>query len=403
MILKASSNLDILTIVWFIYAHQEHPVRSTTFEGMGSLMRRAEKRESDISALVPKNHFASMSFFREEPLISWSYTKAILFTAYDVYRSSDFWLDSIIKSGKTLKQGLVELGFPKESTMMADTGIFELEAKKAGKAKELGISIDIELSNEQIFEAYELSGADYFVSPDEIILATDTNQVANVKLRRIKDNLLQLLELVDSTKVIGVLQGIKQDRVKDLFDFFRSHGVEKFAIGGLLPLYWHDKDLFKQVLTQTRKLTQQFWLHTFGLPMITLLPFYLQEIGMDSVDTSMLLYLTARRKYLVNVESRPVRLADFTRCSCEGCIQLKEGLHPRQPEFFVNLYIHNVTEASRIACECIEGSWTRSDNERADNQQHQEEIEVESNRRARYKPLKDYGGAWVTADELLDE
>ena len=62
-----------------------------------------------LSAMIPKNHFASMGFFREEPLISWTYTKAVLFTAYDVYRSSHFWLDSVIKSGKTLKEALVEL------------------------------------------------------------------------------------------------------------------------------------------------------------------------------------------------------------------------------------------------------------------------------------------------------
>lgn len=79
-------------------------------------------------------------------------------------------MDEIINSGNTLKEGLVELGFPKGNTLVADTGVFEMEAKKAGIARNLGIEVDIELMNNQIFEAYKLSGADYFVAPDEIIL-----------------------------------------------------------------------------------------------------------------------------------------------------------------------------------------------------------------------------------------
>lgn len=370
-----------------------------TFQGKGSLMRRAQRKESDISALIPKNHFASVGLFREEPLVSWPFTKAVLFTAYDVFRSSDFWLDTIIKSGKTLKEGLVDLGFPKANTMIADTGIFELEAKKAGISKELGIPIDIDLSNEQIFEAYELSGADYFVSPDEIILATDTNTEANEKIRRIKDNTIELLEVADSKDVIGVLQGIRRERAEDLFDFYRSHGVEKFAIGGLLPLYYYDKTLFKDVLVFTRALTKDYWLHTFGLPRINLLPFYLQEIGIDSVDTSMILYLTIRRSYLVDIESRPVRLADFKGCSCKGCNILSSGLQSYEADFFVNLYIHNVLEASRIALECSKGVWHAIARQDTVSTHMEEEPTI---KRAS-KPLKDYNGQWVTADKLLED
>ena len=310
-----------------------------------------------LSAMIPKNHFASMGFFREEPLISWTYTKAVLFTAYDVYRSSHFWLDSVIKSGKTLKEALVELGFPKANSVIADTGVFEIEARKAGIAKKLGIEVDFELSNDQIFEAYKMSGADFFVSPDEIVLATDEDKAKRAKIEEIKSNVLELLERVPSNKVIGVLQGIEERYLVGLFDFFRSHGVTKFAAGGIIPLYRHDKDLFRKVITCIRGFTKGYWLHTFGLPDVRLLPFYLQEIGMDSIDTSMLLYMTARRRYLVGVEQRPVRLAAFDHCKCDGCANLHREMYTRGTDFFVALYIHNITEASKVADACSKGEW----------------------------------------------
>ena len=138
--------------------------------------------KSSLSRLIPKFHFCSVPVFREEPLINWTYTDAVLFTAYDVYRSHDFWLDQVVNSGATLKEALIGLGFPKTNSLVVDTGVFEMEAKKAGISRDLGIQVDIELTNAQIFEAYELSGADYFVSPDEIILPRDSQEVISGKI-----------------------------------------------------------------------------------------------------------------------------------------------------------------------------------------------------------------------------
>lgn len=394
--------MHVQDLISFYRSANNYQCAINSFEGMGSPMRRALKSRPGISALVPKNHFASYSFFREEPLISWRFTKAVLFTAYDIYRSSDFWIDEVTRSGMTLKDGLIELGFPKRTRIIADTGIFELEAKKAGMAKDIGLPIGIELTNEQIFDAYEISGADYYISPDDIILPTDTKEIANKKISKIKHNMVELLEIVTADKVIGVLQGIEQDRIEELFDFYLSQGIDKFAMGGLLPLYRYDRTLLGQVLTRTRNLTKGYWLHAFGLPMVTLLPFYLQEIGMNSIDTSMLLYLTAKRRYLVDLASRPVRLADFNQCSCRGCKSLKEGIHPQHPDFFVNLYIHNIVEASRVAIRCTEKSWSAPVAKKVVTNQC-DDPSVAPNWENRTKPLKDYGGAWVSASELLKD
>ncbi|MHA1615612.1 MAG: hypothetical protein ACTSYJ_12265 [Candidatus Thorarchaeota archaeon] len=308
----------------------------------------AVRKKNKLSHIIPKNHFCSFSLFRREPLISWTYTDAVLFTAYDIYRSTDFWLDEIINSGKTLKEGLVELGFPKGNSLVADTGVFEMEAKKAGIARNLGIEVDIELSNKQIFEAYELSGADYFVAPDEIILPQDSQTEIITKVSRIKDNLLELLEVVPASKVIAVIQGHTEDVISDIYDFHREQGISCFAMGGVIPLYFHNKDLLDSVLKYVRDLTKKHWLHIFGLPRVSLLQYYLHDIGIDSVDTSSLLYLTARRRYLVGSKGKQVREVDFKDCDCEGCKNLDPKLSTRSPNFFVNLYIHNILAAVKL-------------------------------------------------------
>lgn len=302
----------------------------------------------NLSRLIPKNHFCSFSFFREEPLINWTFTKSVLFTAYDVYRNNDFWLDSVIRSGSTLKEAIVNLGFPKSNTLIADTGVFEIEARKAGIARELGIEIEIELSNAQIFEAYEISGADFFVSPDEIVLPVDSKEVTRLKVEIIKENLLELLEIIHPKRVIAVIQGNQKSTIDELLDFYRENGLNSFAMGGVIPLYHYDKKLLEKVLKYVREVTQGDWLHIFGLPNMRLLSYYLHDLKFDSVDTSMLLYLSARRHYLVDSKPVQVRTIAFEDCGCKGCmnlVSLKEST--RSAEFLVNLYIHNIVTAAR--------------------------------------------------------
>ncbi|MFW9811820.1 MAG: hypothetical protein ACFFF9_05125 [Candidatus Thorarchaeota archaeon] len=314
-------------------------------------------RKQQISHLIPKNHFCSLSMFREEPLINWTFTRSVLFTAYDVYRSNDFWLDSVISSGVTLKEALVELGFPKTNTIIADTGIFEMEAKRAGIARNLGIHVDIELSNDQIFEAYELSGADYFVSPDVIVLPTDQPDTIHNKINTMMSNLNDLLERVSPTKVIAVIQGHQQSIIDNQLDFYRENDVRCYAMGGVIPLYHHDKKLLEKTLEYVRGETRDDWLHVFGLPRIGLLSYYLRDMGFDSVDTSMLLYMSARRKYMEGLNPITVKDATFEKCGCPGCTELVALKHAAQSsEFFVNLYIHNIITAARESLRLSNGS-----------------------------------------------
>ncbi len=346
---------------------------------------RALGKTSTLSRVVPKNHFCVNSIFREEPLINWTFTDAVLFTAYDVYKSESNWMNSVINSGGTLKEGLIELGFPKEVRLLADTGVFEMEARKAGLSRELGIEIDIELSVSEILEAYDLSGADVFVSPDEIVLPSDSQEEVAQKIDRIKQNMSEVLDIINPGKVMGVVQGIEKPVIDDLLDHYRSLGVRTFALGGAIPLYHHSKSLLERTVRHVRDATKKRWLHIFGLPRSGLINYYLHEMMADSVDTSLLLYLAARRRYLVDSRAIPVREARLRECECEGCRSLEQLKNsPRSAGFFINLYIHNLTTAVRMSL----------------NSQPAKE-EPHSPAKARRVDHQVYPAVWETAEDLL--
>lgn len=351
-----------------------------------------------LSRLVPKNHFCSFSLFREEPLINWTFTESVLFTAYDVYRSNNFWLDSVIRSGATLKEAMQDLGFPQSNTFVADTGIFEMEARKAGIARDLGIDVDIKLTNNQIFEAYKLSGADFFVSPDEIILPQDKPEEIEKKVETIKDNLLELLDIVPASQVIAVIQGIEKRVIVGLLDFYRENGIRYFAKGGVIPLYHYDSNLLEEVLKFTRKVTKGDWLHVFGLPHMRLLNYYLHELDYDSVDTSMLLYLSARRRYLKGSTPLPVRLASFKECGCIGCQNLETLKDStRSSRFVINLYVHNLVTAAKVSHEPARRKTIQNTIDESSNKKYRVAIAQES----QVLPEDFLDRGWMTAEEVM--
>jgi len=117
----------------------------------------------------------------------------------------------------------------------------------------------------------------------------------------------------------------------------------------VIPLYHHDKITLQRVLHFVRKITHGFWLHIFDLPHMGLLHYYLHEVGIDSVDTSALLYITARRRYLMGSRSEPVRNAALEKYGCDGCRNLKPEMSTISSEFFLNFYIHNLRAAATLS------------------------------------------------------
>ena len=338
--------------------------------------------------LIPKNHFVSLEMFRSEPLLNWTFTESVLFTAYDVFRSQDFWINEVISSGSTIKERLTQEGFPKQVSIVVDTGIFEIEAKKAGMSEKLGIEVNYNLSNDEIKWAYQLAGCDFFVVPDQIILPTDTEVESERKLEMMRENLLDFERDFPTEKLIAVLQGRNDRQISDLFEFYIDHGIRRFAAGGIIPLWKYDKNQYHERLLYLRKITEGNSLHIFGLPKLSLLHLYKTEYHADSIDTSILIYLTAQRKYVVGNHLIPIRLANFEACDCQGCENIKLSVNPRTMEFFVNLYIHNVIEAQQL---CNGNS--RDDDPRIKKEKHDSSIY-----RDMRKDVEEEHRGWYTAD-----
>jgi len=197
--------------------------------------------------------------------------------------------------------------------------------------------------------AYSVSGADKYISPDEIIMPENRVWAIKRKVNMIKENLISLLGAVPSSKVVGVIQGHEASVINEIVDFYKENQICTYAAGGLIPLWHADPSLLPVVLRYMRKATKGRWIHAFGLPSMKLLSLYLSDIGVNSVDTSALLYLTDRRLYMVGLEAKPVRIADFAKCSFEGCRDLSPDDDTDSTHFFTCLYIHNVLEVSRFS------------------------------------------------------
>ena len=71
------------------------------------------------------------SLFLEYPLmLKWPFSDTILVTAYDLLKK-DSMLSRMQREGSTLREYLTEKGFNTDIKIMADTGIFAFEFRKA--------------------------------------------------------------------------------------------------------------------------------------------------------------------------------------------------------------------------------------------------------------------------------
>ncbi len=141
--------------------------------------------------------------------------------------------------------------------------------------------------------------------------------------------------------------------------------------------------------------------YSYGLPMINLLPLYLGIVGMDRVDTSMLLYLIARRRYLQGTDASQVREAEFEECDCRGCKKLREKVHPRSIDFFIALYIHNLSEAAKISENPLSYIESISDKKDSKSRKSRKQINKKSKPDQTHKVKRNT--SWRTAADFLEE
>lgn len=310
------------------------------------------------SRLIFKFLFNHPLFLEEEILSNWSYSETILVTAYDIYRD-DLFCSYLQRTGMTLKEYLQNQGLPKNIKILADTGIFELESRKNRTLKrELPLEEIPNLTTNEIFQAYELIDPDLLISPDEIILVSDTDETINQKVDSMQANLRATLDRFDPSRVMATLQGTNKDTIDKVMQNIASTNIKKIARGGLIPLF-HDNyfdinSIFRKVIKYSYEVAKDYQvthLHGFGLPRMQILKDYFCFTKFHTVDTSGIYFKTAKHRYLTKKGKYiSVNRAFFENCMCTGCIGMEKMTHnSKSGSFMAFLYIHNCISAQQYA------------------------------------------------------
>ncbi|MHA1302411.1 MAG: hypothetical protein ACTSQE_10440 [Candidatus Heimdallarchaeaceae archaeon] len=302
---------------------------------------------------IPKHYCLSDKIFWSKPLIDWTYSDTILLTAYDLLNNDPliYYLQS---NSLTLSELLKENGFPADTKILADTGIFSLEFRKYVRGRTFKQDYStVNIETDEIIEIYKLIDPDFLVAPDEIILFRDSPKSVKKKVDKMKNNLRACLDCFNAKKVIGVIQGITFEVIDEFFDFYKEQGITHFARGGLIPISWK-KELFCKVLNYTRTLTSDYPLHAFGVSNLDIVRCYTLCSSVDSFDSTIVKALTSDLYYLTP-SLRKVRFDDqvIADCSCPYCNELRESVQDISYDFasiaiLVNLYLHNITTVTQF-------------------------------------------------------
>ena len=299
--------------------------------------------------LVFKFSFLNPLFLEHELILNWNLSNKILITCFDLLKD-DHLILRLQRKGQSFKEYLHERGFNQDVLIICDTGIFEFEVKKA----KLNIDVPIYdvFSNDDIFKAYELIDPDFLVAPDEIILQTDKPDQLQAKLKKMTQNVSKTLELFPKKKIIPVLHGFSTETMTSYLDFLYSEKFSLIARGGLIPLWNESKLKFSEVITESEYLVRQYFakIHSFGLPSLYALKDFFYYNSYDSLDTSIIYYRTAQRKYLIDKGYFiSVRNAYFRRCGCSGCqLMEKTTYKPNSSDFTIGLYYHNCQKLVKL-------------------------------------------------------
>lgn len=149
--------------------------------------------------MIFKFSFTNPLFLEHDLILNWKYSKTVLLTSFDLLKDDQLIL-YLQRKGMTLKEYLQEeKGFNKTVKLVADTGIFEFEVKKA--KLQIEVPDYNNFSIKDIFQAYKLIGPDYLVAPDDIIVQSDTPALVKQKLQKMILNVQHTIDLFPKKKL----------------------------------------------------------------------------------------------------------------------------------------------------------------------------------------------------------
>ena len=295
---------------------------------------------------IPKHYLLSDPSFWDPVFIKWNYTDTILLTSYDLLRN-DALIYFLHSNSMTLKELMKENGFPKQTKIFADSGIFMFEWFKLTKSKTFKQDYsNVNLPIEEILEGYKLIDPDYLVAPDEIILPNEKEEIVKEKTDKIKEGIIKTLDEFPKHKIVGVIQGTKKETMNEIYDFEKSNGITTFARGGLIPIK-RKNNLYCNVLSYSRQLTTKNILHAFGIVGLDQIKCYGRCAQIDSFDSTIVKALTSEL-YWIDSNLIKHRFNDqvIKNCDCMYCKNLTE-LNIDKYDFaskliMQNLYLHNI-------------------------------------------------------------
>lgn len=311
-----------------------------------------EQSSNDTSSkLIFKFPLSNPLFLEYDMISEWEFSKTILITAFDLLKDERLIIE-LQKNGLSLKEYLQERGFNKDVKILCDTGIFEYEIRKAKLEKEIPVDVN-SFSTDDIFWAYELIEPDFLVAPDEIILQSDSEDTIKGKISQLEQNLKLTIDSFPKEKIIAVLHGFSNDHLTRILNFITREGIKKVARGGLIPLWTESKEKFREVVRLSETLAREKgieYLHSFGLPALRVIKDYFYFNSYDTLDTSVLYYRTAQKKFLINKGYFiSVRYAHFDRCGCKGCNLMSNNVNKTNSgNFVVGLYYHNCMMLNKL-------------------------------------------------------
>ncbi|MHA2249300.1 MAG: hypothetical protein ACXAD7_03010 [Candidatus Kariarchaeaceae archaeon] len=324
---------------------------------MGTVSFKTNSGEGNVKSsqerLIFKYPFNLAEILNHKELLAWEFSDIVLITAFDIFRD-DYLVTYLQRTGLTLREYLYDIGFNQDVKILADTGIFEIEARKARLQIIENDEKPIQLTTTEILHAYELIDADYVIAPDEMILIEDDPEVVQAKVNQTLDNLVRTLDVFPKEKIYATIQGVNTEQIQEIIDVIDMHQLKNAARGGLLPMRRASINKFQEILSITEDLARKSHitqLHAFGLSHPKVMRDLFVNNSYDSVDTSIIYWYTSKRKYLTkDIKLISVNRAKFSSCNCPGCqIMADNTWYPNGGDFAVGLYSHNARSLASIA------------------------------------------------------
>jgi len=243
-----------------------------------------------------KHLFPSMPEWREEPFTPWAFQEQVLLSVLPFFESP------VLTEDLSLREEL-------QCKIFMDSGAFAAAA------------MNFIMDPFEVAEMQAILKADLMTPLDHVIFEYDTAEEIEGKITTTLRNTEILLDhKPKGSEIVAPLQGFAEETLTKMFDCYRSLGLQKFALGGVV--FQNDYELILKRITVARAITKGQKLHVFGR---FLHPQLLKDIillGVDSIDgygyiTSSIKGLYIQGENYTSIQA--ISEEELKACQCQYC------------------------------------------------------------------------------------